>query len=120
MSRELGVARLLAALERSDVRGVAATLSARARLLHDAGDATGGEARGRAGVARALVGIRMRFPAAEVHPARVNGAPGGVIRTIAGQVVAVIALGGSPRIRDLWVTTAEYKLERWQLPRALS
>jgi hypothetical protein len=87
------------------------------RLLHDAGDATGGAARGRAAVARALVGIRMRFPGAEVQAAQVNGAPGGVIRTIDGRVVAVLALDGGRRIREVWLTTAERKLERWQ-PRA--
>lgn len=114
MSRELEIARALAALERSDVRGVAAALSARAHLVHDAGDTTGGETHGRAAIARTLVGIRMRFPAAQVRPARVNGAPGGIIRSAGGQVVAVLALDGRHRIREVWLTTTESKLARWQ------
>lgn len=116
MSPEATIARLLAALERSDARGVAATLSVRARMLHDAGDATGGEERGRGDVARALVGIRLRFPVGQVHPARVNGAPGGVIRTADGRVHAVIAVDGGTRIRHVWVTTAARKLGGWRQP----
>lgn len=85
-------------------------------MLHDAGDATGGEARGRGEVARALVDIRMRFPAAEVRPTRVNGAPGGVIRASDGRALAVIAADGGRRIRELWVTTAQHKLESWHRP----
>src|SRR5690606_31317049 len=83
-------------------------------LVHDAGDTTGGETHGRAAVARALVGIRMRFPGAQVRPARVNGAPGGIISSAGGQVVAVLALDGRHRIREAWATTAPAKLARWQ------
>lgn len=114
MAREVAVAELLAALDRSDAIGVAASLGLRAHLVHDAGDATGGEARGRMRVARALIGIRMRFPDAVVRPARVNGEPGGIVRGPDGSVVAVIAAEGGSRIRSLWVTTAQRKLVRWQ------
>ncbi|MGN6273439.1 MAG: hypothetical protein ACTHMQ_10165 [Protaetiibacter sp.] len=115
MSRDATIARLLTALDRSDVRGVAATLGVRVRMLHDAGDATGGEERGRGDVARALVGIRMRYPAARVEVTPVNGAPGGVIRTPDGEVHAVIAAGaGNQRIRELWVMTAADKLGSWR------
>ena len=115
MSRDATIARLLTALERSEVRGVAATLGMRVRMLHDAGDARGGEERGRGDVARALVGIRMRFPAAHVQATPVNGTPGGVIRTPDGCVHAVIAAsGGNRRIRELWVTTAAGKLGSWR------
>jgi hypothetical protein len=44
----------------------------------------------------------------------VNGAPGGIIRSAGGQVVAVLALEGRHRIREVWLTTAESKLARWQ------
>lgn len=113
MAHDSAVAGLLAALERSDGSGTAAFLGVRAHLVHDAGDASGGEARGRMRVARQLLGIRKRFPDAVVRPARVNGAPGGVIRTPEGRVVAVIAAEGGRRIRSVWVTTAPLKLARW-------
>lgn len=114
MEPETTAARLLAALERQDADGVAATLGRWVRLLHDAGDEGGGEVRGRERVAEELLGIRMRVAGAVVQPARVNGEAGGVIRAPDGRPVAVLAVGRGRRIQELWVTTAADKLAHWQ------
>lgn len=106
-------ARVRAALERGDARGVESMLTRRARLLHDAGDRTGGVVTGRADVADALIRVRRRADA-DVLPAEVNGGPGALIRS-RGAIVAVLAFAvRRRRIETIWVTTAPDKLARWQ------
>ncbi len=115
MSRERPTARLLHALERGDEVAVTALLHPSAYLVVDAGDRTGGQARGRARVARVLVERLTGHPDASLETVDVNGEPGLALRRADGAVTAVLGLAADARGRatGLWLSTAPAKLTHW-------
>ncbi len=109
------VAGLLAALERRDDLAEASLLATDCRLVVDTGGPTGAELRGRARVAGALDGLRVRHPDAAFATAHVNGAPGLALRSRDGTVVGVLVVDPAPdgTIRELWLSAAPGKLAHW-------
>ena len=107
--------RLLRALDAHDEIALAGVLDSGVRLTIDAGDASGGERTGRAGVTRALVAQLARHPDGTLQVVHVNGAPGLAIRRPDGDVTGLISLrtGWRGRIVELWITTAPSKLAHW-------
>ncbi|MEV1131253.1 hypothetical protein [Agromyces sp. NPDC049794] len=121
MPRDDFAARLLLALELRDERALASLLNPDVAMVADTGDPTGAELRGRARVARALLGLRMPHPDASLEIVHVNGGPGLAVRGHDGIVVGVLVIDVDPSrepdggnsIDRLWLTAAPGKLAHW-------
>ncbi|MBM7503690.1 hypothetical protein ACFPER_09410 [Agromyces aurantiacus] len=118
MRREDVAARLLLALDSHDDLALASVLDPDIRMLVDSGDATGGERRGRAVVARVLVNRLAMLPDASLRAVHVNGRPGIAATRRDGEVVAVLGIetGWRGGITALWLSTAPDKLTGWNRP----
>ncbi|GAA1761796.1 hypothetical protein [Agromyces humatus] len=112
-------ARLLAALEHGDELALAGVLHRDVRLVVDAGDEAGREARGRVRVIRVLRAHFAMHPDASPRTVHVNGRPGLALRSLSGEVVAVLGVDGGATIEALWLSAAPMKLARWNPRRNL-
>jgi hypothetical protein len=125
VSRNDLAARLLVALERCDDLALASALNPDARMVVDAGDETGGELEGRAGVIRSLKELLTRHPDAALDDVHANGRPALALRRHGGEVVGVLAIdadadaGDNAAIHTLWLTTAHAKLAHWNRRRPM-
>ncbi|WP_350347693.1 hypothetical protein ABIQ69_13765 [Agromyces sp. G08B096] len=110
-------AALIAAVRHRDEVALARLLTPQVHLVVDAGDATGVDVYGRAGVIPALMARLHPEPTTRLLRVHVNGAPGVAARRANGEIAAVLALGessgeGRP-VAQLWLTTAPRKLAAW-------